>query len=166
MKNKITIDLNDLLGDEDGAYESLGESIKRQVVDKLSRDLKAEIKKEVEISIQNFLQDEVLKESEKLLPTLMEECLNAEYRPVDSWGSKGKLTTFKEELVKSIGSGMVYKKCQWDSDKNAFSKIVDSIIVENIKSFKEVYDKQVNQTFINDAFDYATKQLKEKLKIK
>jgi len=44
---KIEIDLNDILGDETGA-ETLQDSIKRQVIEKFTREIKAGISKRIE----------------------------------------------------------------------------------------------------------------------
>ncbi len=101
------------------------------------------------------------------MPLIMDDLLKAEYVQADRYGhSTGKATNFREQLVKAINDQMVYSKGGYSSDKNMFTKSVDSVIEEQMRAFKEQFIKQVDAEFCQEAMDYATKKLKERLGIK
>jgi hypothetical protein len=101
------------------------------------------------------------------MPGIINDLLSAEYVSIDRWGDRqDKPTTFRKELVKSIHEQMVYKKAQYDSDKNAFTKAVDEVVAEKIKEFKADFVKQVDAQFVAEAMAFATAKLKERLGVK
>jgi hypothetical protein len=159
---KIEIDLNDILRDEHGDGESLAESIRRQVVETLVRDCKTALKKRIDeetaAAINAALRTAVVEQ----MPALVADLMNAEYQPVNRYGSRSQVTTFRAELIKSIHEQMVYKR---DSDKNAFTKAVDQTVGENMAAFKAEFGKQVTGAFIAQAMAHATAEMKKRLGI-
>jgi len=166
-KMKFEIDLNDLLADEYGGVETLSESVRRQVVEKLTEKTSAGIQKQINDAVALVLSQELQSAVKEKMPTLLDDLLNAEYYPVDRYGQRDKQqTTFREALVKEITSQMVYKKANYDSDKNTFTRSVDSVIAENVKAMQKDFDNKIIEMFQKEAFDYAMKQMAKKLEVK
>jgi hypothetical protein len=91
--------------------------------------------------------------------------MNAEYTPVGQYGSRGEPTTFRKELISEINRNMTYKAARYDSDKNAFTKAVDSTVAEKLREFQQLFNKTVDSTFVAEAMGFAAKKLAERLKI-
>jgi hypothetical protein len=161
---KVEIDLNDILADEDGS-ETLAESVRRQVVEHLTKKIGEGVGHAISCEVSRLINEEIANAMKDRMPAILDDLLNAEYVQVDRWGGRDGSTTFRKELVKSIHEQMKYVKATYDSEKNAFTKAVDSIIAENVKEFKADFDKQVNATFTQEAMSHATKKLREKLGI-
>lgn len=161
---KIEIDLDDILGDEYGS-ETLQDSIKRQVVDKLSEEIKNGVGKKIDSQISTVINDEIRKAVEIQMPTLIDDLINKEYTPVNQWGSQGKTTTFREALLESITNNMVYKNTTYSSDQNAFTRSVNSVIEEKVKEFKKEFDMTVDKKYVEEVTTYAIQTLKKKLNI-
>lgn len=163
---KIEIDLNDILGDEFGA-ETIQESVKRQVIEHLSREVKEGIGKRLDSEVSAMINSELKEALKARIPGLIDDLMTTEYTPVDRWGSyeRDKTTTFRKELVKSINEQMVYKKARYESDKSAFTKAVDSVVSENVNEFERSFNKLVNDTFTRETMAHAMKTLREKFGI-
>lgn len=162
---KIEIDLNDILGDENGA-ETLQESVRRQVVDSLSTSIRKGVQSRINEETTRIMNEELQKVLIEQMPALVDDVMNTAYTPVSSYGQRSEPTTFRNELVKAIGSNMVYKKAQYDSDKSAFTKAVDAVIGEQVAAFKKSFDAMVDAEFKRDALTYAVTKLSERLNIK
>lgn len=162
---KIEIDLNDILGDEDGA-ETLQESVRRQVIDGLTTAVKKGVGEQINHAVAKTIQTQIEEYVEKEMPAMLAGIVDSTYIPVNRWGEREREpTTFRKELVKSINENMVYKKTNYSSDANAFTKAVDGVIEENLKSFKAEFQKKVDADFVAHAFQYAQDALKKKLGI-
>lgn len=162
---KIEIDLNDILGDEDGA-ETLQESVKRQVVEKLTSTIRDGIGKKLDYEVARVIGEEIKAAVKLQMPTILDDLLNTEYRPVGQWGDRDGMTTFRKELVKQVTAQLKYEKKQYEQEKNVFTKVIDEITKEQVGAFKIEFDRQINGCFIKEAMDYATAQLKARLGIK
>ena len=159
---KIEIDLNDFLGDEYGA-ETLNESIKRQVIDNLTKTVEKGIQKQINEKVSSVIEDTLCLALAEKMPILIYDLMNATYQPVDIYGSRKPETTFRNELIKSIMEQMTYKK-QYSGDKdNFFTKAVDQVIAEQMKIISENYKKTVDEFIGKKAFDLAITTLKIKL---
>ena len=160
---KIEIDLNDILGDEYGA-ETLQESVKRQVVENLTKKVSLGIEKQIDSEVSKAIQDNLVLALAEKMPVLIDDLMGAEYQPVNPWGSKeGDRTTFRKALIKCITENMVYKKAQYPSDRNIFTKAVDSAIHERMDEIAKDYKKLVDETIGKEAFNLAIKTLQTKL---
>jgi uncharacterized protein HemY len=162
---KIEIDLNDILGDEDGV-ETLQESVRRQVITTLTEQVKSGLKRQIEEETTKVINETLRAALKDRMPGLVDEVMMAEYTPVSRYGEKSAPTTFKSELVKAISGEFVYRKTQYSSDQNAFTKAVEAVIAENMKAFKADFDKQVNAQFTAEAMAYAATKLRERLGVK
>lgn len=159
---KFEIDFNDILGDEYGV-ETLQESVRRQVIDNLTTFTKKEVSRQISEEVNKVLNDELKKAVEDLMPVLVTDLLDAPYLPVDRYGSKGKETTFRSELLKTIQEQCVYKKSGYSSNDSFFTKAVDAVIYEQMESIKKEYKKLVDESIAKDAFNLAINTLKTKL---
>ena len=162
---KIEIDLQDILGSEFGDMESLSESIHRQVVDNLTDRISKGVLKKVDESIGNLIDKKVEEFAEKQLPDLFKSVIDAEYDIVDSWGSIKETTTMRKKLINTLTSQMVYKKCNYESDKNYFTKNVDAVLAVQTAEFQKNFDNKITEVFTKEAFEYAIIKMKQTLKI-
>lgn len=85
MGKKIEIDLDDILGDEDGV-ETMRESIQRQVVDSISLMIKSGITKKIDFEISEAIQEMIVKDVKPRAGEILDDILNTPYTPTDNWG--------------------------------------------------------------------------------
>jgi len=164
---KIEIDLQDVLQDEFGSIESLGESIQRQVVDALKNKLQEGVKKQVDCEVSRVIREQIEQAVKVQMPTIVNDLLNTEYVKVDTWGSRCENpTTFRKELVTAITGELVYKKKSYRSDQSAFTNAVDDVVSAKVEEFKKEYNRLVDELFCKECFDYAISKLRQKLGIK
>jgi hypothetical protein len=161
---KIEIDINDILGDESGA-ETLQESVRRQVIDSVAETIKKGIGERIDHAISVMITDSLNKYLKSEMPKLSRSLMDAEFKPVSRWGETDKPTSFRKELLKSITENMTYKKTNYSSDRNAFTKAVDEVVEENVKLFKVDFAKHVDAQFTAAAMQCAADTLKKKLGI-
>jgi hypothetical protein len=163
---KFEIDLADVLTDEYGNGETLADTVRRQVIDKLTAEVSKGVRAQIDTEVARVLNEELQTAVKDKLPALMDDLMNTEYYSVDRWGDRAKQpTTFRNELVKAIMSNMDYKYQRYDSDKNVFTKAVDAVVSENVKVMQKEFDKKVIELFQKEAFDYAMKQMAAKLQV-
>lgn len=161
---KIEIDLNDILGDNSGV-ETLQDSIRRQVVDSFTATIRKSVNTEIEQAVSKTITTEIQTFIKAEMPALMAELLVTEYTPVGRFGEQGKPTTFRAELVKSITENMVYRRANYDSDKNVFTKTIDAVVSDSVNAFKTEFQKQVDANYTAEVMALATATLKKKLGI-
>jgi hypothetical protein len=161
---KIELDLSDIFYEGDDPCD-LQEAIKAEVVRVITGKIHKGIGHAVEIETAKVIQDELQSAVRDQMPALIEDLMNAEYTSVDRYGSQGGPTTFRKELIAEINRNMVYKAARYDSEKNAFTKAVDSTMAEKLREFKQLFNKTVDSTFVAEAMDFAAKKLAERLKI-
>lgn len=156
---KVEIDLQDILGDEYGDVESLSESIQRQVKESIEKKIAEGIVSRVNQQVTEVIQSKIEEYVESQLPSLFDELIDKEYTVRDKWGSNARQTTMRKELLSTLLSQMEYKKANYDSDKNYFTRNVDEATREYIQNFKNEFDKKVNEEILREAFDYAVHKL-------
>jgi 5'-deoxynucleotidase YfbR-like HD superfamily hydrolase len=160
---KIEIDLKDILGDEYGNTESIAESIYRQVVENIQETLAGGIAKKINEEVSAVIAEKVKEAADKEIPSLMAELVDQEYRIVERYGSTGRTTTMRKELLSTLTEQMQYKKSAYDSDKNYFTRNIDNIVCEQMQEFKKQFNSIVNETFTKEAFKYAMIEMQKKL---
>lgn len=164
---KIEVNLNDIFCDEDGIpSETMQESVERQVVSYLSKKLEGGIGKQIDAEVSRIISTKLQELADKMLPKLAEDMINAEYQTVGQYGHVGTPTTFRQELVKVVQRNLVYKKERYENDRNVFTKAVDGVISENMKLFKEDFNKLVSAELRKEALEYAIRSLKKSLGFK
>lgn len=165
---KVEIDLNDILGDENGA-ETLQDSVRRQVIHSLENTIRAGVSKRIEQETARVINDCLQSAVVERMPEIVDQVLNGEYTPIDRYGnSAGKVTTFRQELRASILEQMQYKPSRsgYSSERNAFTKAVDDLVSTQVGEFKTTFNKMVDAEFTKEALNHATTKLTERLGIK
>lgn len=164
---KFEVDLSEVLRDEYGNGESLQESVRRQVVEKLTAQVSEGISAQIKAEVARVLSEELQAAVKEKMPSLLNELMDAEYNIVNNWGEVTKeKTTFRKELVKAITGQMVYKKQSSSYDNNNFTKAIDAVIAENVRAMQKDFDAKVIELFQKEAFTYAMNKMAEKLQIK
>lgn len=163
---KIEIDLKDILQDEFGSMESLGESIQRQVVSALKSKLQEGIKKQIDREVSQVIREQLELTIKTQMPAIINDLLHTEYVKVDRYGSCSNTpTTFRKELVSSITGELKYQKKTYKSDQNVFTNAVNAVVEEKVNEFKREYNRLVDELFCKECFDYAVSKLKKSLNI-
>ncbi len=164
---KVEIDLNDILFDENYGPENLNDSIRRQVINAIKREIQDEAKLKISEQVNRTIQEEVLTQVKLVAKDILPDLIDREYQPVNSWGAHdGKPTTMRNQFIESLKKEFVYKKGQYSSDKNEFTKSIDSLVDTMMQEFKKEYNKIVDANFTQEALNYATLKMKERLGIK
>ena len=161
---KFEIDLNDIFSDEYGS-ETIQESVRRQVVEKMTEVVSKGVAKKIDIVINEAITKELESALKEKMPLLIDDLMNTEYAMVDRWGDVGSKTTFRKELIKSIQDQMKYTPKNYDSDKNNFTRSVDATVKETMQQFASDYKQTVDKLFTQEALNYAQNSLKQKLGI-
>lgn len=161
---KIEIDLKDILFDENYGPETMQESIKRQVVDKMISQISGGISKKIDMEISKAIDEQIRKSLDDIRPNLIEQILDSEYVSVDRYGDRAKEpTTFRKQLIKAVNENMVYKRESYHNNQNAFTNAVDSVLADKAKEFRKHFDEIITDEYIKETKAYAVKILKVKL---
>lgn len=162
---KVEIDLNEILGDENGV-ETIQQSVRRQVVESLRRKIEDGVGKQISAEVARILDEEIRSAVKGQMPQIVNDLINTEYVMVDRYGSNLGKTTFRSQLTKAITDNCQYKKERYDSDKNVFTKVVDDCIDQNFKQMRDEFNNLYTKKFQDEALAYAATRMKELLGIK
>lgn len=161
---KIEIDLNDIFRDENGnPDESIEESVRRQVVSRLTEDYRKKMFARFDSELSTIMQTQIGDVMKERMPEFIDDILNASYVPVSSYGERGKPTTFRDEIIKSIAANMKYEPKNYSHDENVFTRAVKSIVEAKTSAIKAELTAQIDTKFKTDAITFAVKQLSERL---
>ena len=86
---KIEIDLNDVLGGEDGA-ETLQESIRRQVIAAVVEATRSTLRRRIDEETSRVLDAALRAAVTEQMPAMVADLMNAEYVPTDRFGQRGE----------------------------------------------------------------------------
>ena len=159
---QITINLSDIFCDGEDPCD-LQEAIKAEVVRNITTNLQKNIYRKLDAEISRVMDEEISSAVRVQIPGIIDDLINAEYTPVDAYGSKNKPTTFRNELLKKLQSEMQYKPQQYECDENSYTKTVRGIVKEQITQLKTAFDQLVNAQFIAEVHAYAVGALAKKL---
>lgn len=163
-KIQIEIDLDDILYERtyDGDYreiETVKESVERQlkqgIIDEIKKSYLKEFKEQLFHDVMSEIKTEYMTLAKTKVPEMLEDALTRKYEIVDRWGSKSSYTSFMEEFVKSLTAQMKYESKSWDSDKNTFTKAVDSTVDEMVKQWKDDFNKHIRENVLKDCYSEA-----------
>lgn len=161
---KIEIDLDDIFRDEDSnPQESLHDSIRRQVIDRMTGDLRKKLFANIDMRLSEIMNAQLAEVMADKMPALIDDIMNVEYTPVSFYGQKGDPTTFRDEIINSIGKNMKYEPKQYSSDENAFTKAVKSIVEAKTGEIKKSILATVDDQFRKDAMNFAVTELSKRL---
>ena len=161
----IEISLENVFTDENGyPSESVEESIRRQVVQEITRTCKSKIDSEivnvVHSTVTKLIDDAV---AEKV-PGMIEMLLNEQYTPTTSWGEKHAPTSVREELIKRFRDEFQYTKTDRYGNRTStkFTQAVDSFIQEKLSEFKKEFNETVGKEFNAQAMKYVAEVVAKK----
>ena len=163
---KIEIDLDDIFRDEDGnSGESLQDSIRRQVIDSLSGDMKKRMFQRIDLEISEVMRDQIKAVMDQKMPELIDDIMNATYVPTSSYGQRGEPTTFRNEIIKSVADNMQYKpdSSGYSNRENAFTRAVKSIVEAKTDEIKKALVAEIDVKFQRDAITFAVQELQKRL---
>jgi hypothetical protein len=161
---KIEIDLENIFRDEDGnPDESLQESIRRQVVDRLSGDYRKRLFDRFDIELGTIMREQIHAVMAEHMGPFVDQILDAEYVPVSTYGARGTPTTFRAEIIASISENMKYEPKNNPSNENVFTRAVKSVVELKTKQIKDELLAQIDPKFKADAIGYAVTELSKRL---
>ena len=161
---KIEIDLDDVFRDEDGyPEESAQDSIRRQVLARLTTDYKERLFKRFDDELAAMMQAQIREVMNLQMPSLVDDIMNAEFTPVSNFGQRSEPTTFRSQVVKAISANLVYSPKNYASEENAFTSAVRGVVKEQMAAFEKSFKAQIDDKFKNDAIAFAVEKLRERL---
>jgi hypothetical protein len=159
---QVTIDLSDLFCSEEEPCD-LQAAVKQEVVRHITATLTKNLHLQVSQEVTRIMDEEIAIAVKEQLPAIISDLINAEYTPVDRYGSRSAPTTFRNELLKKLQEEMQYRPQTYETQENTFTRTIRGIVKEQITTFKQAFDKQVNTAFIAEVHDYAVTALAKKL---
>ena len=161
---KIEIDLADLFRDEEGfPTETTEEAIRRQIVERLTSDMRKRLFERVDMSLAKALDGMVAEVASSQMPALIDDIMNATYTPVSIYGQQSEPTTFRAEIIKAIGANMKYEPREYGSQENAFTRAVKSIVEKQTAVLQNALIAQIDTKFREDAIRFAVSELSKRL---
>jgi hypothetical protein len=161
---KIEIDLNDVFRDEHGhPEESTENSIRRQVLARLTNEYRERLFARFDDELAAIMKSQIQEAIKLQMPSLVDDIMNAEFIPVSTYGQRSEPTTFRAEIIKAIGSELVYKPKQYHSEENAFTKAVKSVVGEQTKAIEKALRAEIDESFKRDAIAFAVTRIQERL---
>lgn len=161
---KIEIDLNDVFRDEHGyPEESTENSIRRQVLARLTNEYRERLFARFDDELAAIMKSQIQEAIKLQMPSLVDDIMNAEFTPVSTYGQRSEPTTFRAEIIRAIGSELVYKPKQYQSEENAFTKAVKSVVGEQTKAIEKALRAEIDESFKRDAIAFAVTRIQERL---
>jgi hypothetical protein len=163
---KIEIDLDDIFRDEDGCpEESTQESIRRQVLARLTSDYRDRLFKRFDDQLAKMMQAQIQEVMKSQMPSLVDDIMNASFTPVSNFGQRSDPTTFRAQIIKSIAANLVYAPKNYASEENAFTSAVRGVVKEQINAFEKSFKEQIDDKFKKDAIAFAVEELRIRLQL-
>ena len=162
---KIEIDLNEILGDEDGS-ETLNESIRRQVIEAIVKRTKDGLNAKIDKAVGETISTTLTAHLKETLPALIESMLDQEFQPVSEWGKITPKTTIRNVIAETLRRQCVFEPKHYSSDESAYTKTIRDLVRSQMNEFQKRFDKEVSAQFTQEAMAYAKKALADKLGVK
>lgn len=162
---KIEIDLNDILGDEEGA-ESLQDSVRRQVVEAIVKRVGNGINAKIDKAVNETITAALNAHLKEKLPALIDDMLDQEFQPVGRYGDISPKTTIRNEIARAIQHQCKYEPKTYSSDETTYTRVVREELSRQCSAFQKNFNSTVDAEFTKQALIYAQQKLAEKLGIK
>jgi hypothetical protein len=165
---KVEIDLNDIFRDEDGyPEESAQDSIRRQVLARLTTEYRERLFRRFDDQLAAVMQAQIQEAIKLQMPSLVDDIMNTEFTPVSIFGQSSAPTTFRAEIIKAVGSELVYKpktsSGAFSSGENAFTQAVKGVVSEQTKAIEKALRAEIDESFKRDAIAFAVAKIQERL---
>lgn len=163
---KFEIELDDLF--DTNEYGRISAKTQRALQSTIIRKVAELVRAEVDVQIRDAVKAYIDSNLESIIAPkitkLCEDLLDYEYVPVTLYGSKAPPTTLRNTIIAQVQNDCVYKNDAYRQPQNTFTKVLTKIVTDQIDEFKSDFTKQVNEKLRQEAYAYAVKTLKEKLK--
>lgn len=149
--------------------EQLGitaEAIVEGLVERLQDNVWKEVEGEVRSRIDKVIDVAVTSRVAALIESMATEMLDFKFTETTDWGERKSVHTVRERITKEFEQQCTYKRNQYSSDKNAFSKIFDKVLEEMMADAKKTVLNQLNESFTKACFDFARDETMKKLGVK
>lgn len=154
---QITINTDDILGDET--------TIREEVIHQVSNALLVHLRKEASAALTSVIESGAKAAVEEFLRAATTESIDTPFTEVDAYGRPGKTASVRDRIVDHLKVQCVIKNTPYDSDQTVFGKVVKGVVESEMAKFKKEFDSLVTQKFVADATDYAAAKLKASIGI-
>lgn len=148
---------------------AIQEKVVKGVTDELEEwmvnDLDEYAKKQIDAVINSKITNSIEQLIKEKMDSVIEQHLDTEFYTVGSYGAKQGPFTLRNKIGELIKEQCEYKPKSWSNEENAFTRAIRDTADKKLLSFKNEFNKVVENQFIKDAFDYATNQLKKRMQI-
>lgn len=149
---QITINTNDLLGNET--------TIRDEVIEQISNALLIRLRKTVEEQVITIIQEQLVQQVQLIMADLVNLHLDSEITVTDRYGSKEESYTIRNKIASLVAGQLVYKKSNYSSERNAFTVAIDELVNRELKKFQTEFNSMVTKDLLKLCLDEATTKLK------
>ena len=149
---QITINTADLLGDET--------TIRDEVIEQISNALLLNLRKTVTEQVTNIIQEQLVQQVKFVISDLVNLHLDTEITVTDRYGSKEESYTIRNKIASLIAGQLVYKKSNYSSEQNAFTRAIDELVNREFKKFQTEFNSMVTKDLLKLCLNEATTKLK------
>ena len=155
---QIIINTAEMLGDE--------ATIRDEVIEQVSSALIKSFRGQVANAVSDILDKHVTETAKHVLEEITTAHLDTVITPTNIYGKQEEPYTLRNKLADIIAAQCVYKRANYDSDKNTFSKAVDAVVEAEMKKFRGEFNSLINRTLIQGCMEEAQAKLKAACGIK
>ena len=155
---QITINTADILGDES--------SIRDEVIEQIADALKIEIRRSADKIIKEELEKALVVTIKERVASIVDMHLDTEYTETDEYGRCGKSSTVRNRIAEGLSRQCTFKKANYSSDQNAFTRAVMDTVEQEMKKFRAEYTSLVNKMLIQQCMEEAAAKLRAACGIK
>lgn len=159
---KIEIDLDEIFDEGDSVEDSIRKQVIEHITARLQKGIASRVDKDLGEAISRMIEESLRPRMDGLITDI----LDAEFTPVDLYGTRGKPTSFRNEMIRVVHENMKYAPKTYHDSQNAFTKAVTETIRETTDRFRAEFNKEVDAGFLREAMAYATQKLRERVGIK
>lgn len=155
---EITINTDDILGDES--------TIRDEVIAMMARNLTVSMHEEADKQLQNEIENCVKVAVKEAVSEAVKIGLDTEYTTVGEYGKKGETETLRGRISDIVQALCQFSRKNYDRDKNDFTKIVEYTIAEEVKTFRNGFNRMVTEKVLEETMDHAVSKLRQAMGIK
>jgi len=155
---QITINTNDILGDETTLREEIIDRVVSSITLWMQKEFTTKISQSIETQLQSIIGDKVAE--------IVAMQVDTEITEVDRYGKTLATTTIRNNIANKLETLCQFKQTTYSSEQNPFTKIVIKTVEEEMTKFKKDYMSLVNAKLVQECLDEATKKLKAACGIK
>lgn len=161
---KVDIDLSEVFEDEDGyrIRPEVKDLIINGAIDKIVKAADLQITKQLNDTLKSTIEKRV----QLALDLTIEKLMDYEFVETSGYGATKTPITVRNRILNDVEKSMCLTNNRYDSDNNAYTRILKQTIESKLSAFAKEYTKAIDAAFIKECFEYAQKELQKKLGIK